>query len=340
MFGKIINLNRVLTFLAILGIISGVYMLLIDRKAAPIAQPLLPPATPPFESFVSGAGIVEAASENIALGTMVSATVDTILVRKGDIVPQGQPLFTLTSDQAEADLKTKRALLDVAKTALEQAKASLKYALDELNLVNQLEDKRGVTKEELINRQDNVLIAQKGVENAEAGVKSAQTQVDESQVILNFYTVKAPIDCEIMQINIRPGEYAAATALGSSFQSSTSSASSLMLIGNVNRYHIRVDIDENDAWRFNKDQPAVAFLRGNAQYHTSLKFEYLEPYVVPKRSLTGDPTERVDTRVLQVVYSYDPKSLPAYLGQEVDVYIRAVKISSDVQYGGPLPVSR
>lgn len=330
MFRKIININRVLTFFAILGIVGGISMLLLDRKLPAVAQPFTPPAIPPFESFVSGAGIVEAASENISLGTMVSATVDKILVKKGDIVPKGQSLFTLDSRQAEADLKTKIALLVTSQTALEQAKASLKYAQDNLDLVNQVTDKRGLTKEELINRQDNVVIAQKGVENAEAGVKSAQAQVNEALVILDFYTVKAPLDCEIMQINIRPGEYAPASVI----------TTPLMLVGNVNRYHIRVDVDENDAWRFNKDEPAVAFLRGNVQYHTTLKFEYLEPYVIPKRSLTGDSTERVDTRVLQVVYSYEPKNLPAYLGQEVDVYIQAAKVSPDVHYGGPLPVSR
>ena len=48
-----------------------------------------------------------------------------------------------------------------------------------------------------------------------------------------------------------------------------------MLIGDVNRYHVRVDVDENDAWRFKKDQPAVVFLRGNIEYNTKLKFEYL-----------------------------------------------------------------
>ncbi len=330
MFRKIMNLNRVLTLLAILGILSGVYMLVLDRKAVPISQPLTPPAISPFENFVSGAGIVEAASENIGLGTIVSGTVNKVLVKKGDIVPKGQPLFILNSRQAEADVKTKMALLVTAQTALEQAKASLKYAQDNLDLVNQVSDKRGITKEELVNRQDNVVIAQKGVENAQATVESAQAQLNESQVALSLYTVNAPIECEIMQINIRPGEYAAANVL----------VTPLMLVGSVNRYHVRVDIDENDAWRFNKNQPAVAFLRGNAHYHVPLKFEYLEPYIIPKRSLTGDTTERVDTRVLQVVYSYDPKALPAYLGQELDVYIQAVKIAPNVVYSGPLAVSK
>jgi hypothetical protein len=43
--------------------------------------------------------------------------------------------------------------------------------------------------------------------------------------------------------------------------------------------------------------------------------------VVPKKSLTGDSTERVDTRVLQALYSFDPSRLKAYVGQQVDVFI-------------------
>jgi HlyD family secretion protein len=330
MSAKFVNLNWVLTALAVLGILSGIYMLVLDRRPVPVSQPVIPPAVSPFKSFISGAGIVEAASDNIQLGTMVSAVVDKVLVDQGERVPKGEALFTLDSRQAEADLKTKQASLETSKTALEQAKASLKAAQNQLDLINKVTDKRGITKEELITRQDNVLVAQTGVDNAKASVIDAQTQLRASEVTLAFYTVKAPIDCEIMQVNVHPGEYASTGVL----------TTPLMLIGDARRYHVRVDIDENDAWRFDKKEPAVAFLRGNAQYHTNLKFEYFEPYVIPKRSLTGDATERVDTRVLQAVYSYDPKAMPSYLGQELDIYIRAHKLAPDARYGGPLTVSK
>ena len=48
--------------------------------------------------------------------------------------------------------------------------------------------------------------------------------------------------------------------------------------------------------------------------------------MLPKKSLTGDSAERVDTRVLQVLYSFDPKSLPVYVGQQMDVFIEAPPI--------------
>ena len=45
--------------------------------------------------------------------------------------------------------------------------------------------------------------------------------------------------------------------------------------------------------------------------------------MVPKRSLTGDTTERVDTRVLQVIYTCDPKDGPRlYVGQQMEVLIK------------------
>ena len=43
---------------------------------------------------------------------------------------------------------------------------------------------------------------------------------------------------------------------------------------------------------------ATATLRGDPQAKFELNYKRVEPYVVPKKSLTGDITERVDTRVL------------------------------------------
>jgi hypothetical protein len=54
-----------------------------------------------------------------------------------------------------------------------------------------------------------------------------------------------------------------------------------------------------------------------------LSFVRFEPYVLAKRSLTGDTTERVDTRVLQAIYTFVPNEFPAFIGQQVDVFIAA-----------------
>jgi len=71
----------------------------------------------------------------------------------------------------------------------------------------------------------------------------------------------------------------------------------------------------------------MAFVRGNRDLATELKFERVEPYVIPKRSLTGESTERVDTRVLQALYSFPAGKLPVYVGQQMDVFIEAPPVS-------------
>jgi hypothetical protein len=96
-----------------------------------------------------------------------------------------------------------------------------------------------------------------------------------------------------------------------------------MVIGSVAPIAVRVDIDENDAWRVAPGKRAIANLRGNTSISFPLIFVRFEPYVIPKRSLTGESFERVDTRVLQAIYSFDKGTLPVYVGQLVDVYIES-----------------
>ncbi|MEB3701999.1 RND family efflux transporter [Candidatus Bealeia paramacronuclearis] len=322
---KIINLNRVLTALAIIGILSGLWMVIKDQKKAPVSQPAVIPSTSPYESFISASGIIEAKSENLNLGTIVGGAVDKVLVEVGDKVKKGQPLFTLDMREAQADVALKLAQFEESKTALEQARANLKSSKDNLGFLEKVSDKRAIAQEDLTTRQNAVFVNEAALKNAEAILQSAKKSLEVSETTLSLYTIRAPLDCEILQVNIHPGEYAAAAVL----------TTPLMLIGSVQDYHVRVQIDENEAWRFKKESPAEAILRGNIHFKTPLQFKYIEPYVIPKQSLTGDATERVDTRVLEVVYAYDPETFPGYMGQQVDVYIKADKIPASLTYGGP-----
>jgi hypothetical protein len=64
--------------------------------------------------------------------------------------------------------------------------------------------------------------------------------------------------------------------------------------------------------------------RGSLQEKYPLEFVRVEPFVMPKKSLTGNNTERVDTRVLQVIYRFDPTGRPPlFVGQQVEVFIEA-----------------
>ena len=63
----------------------------------------------------------------------------------------------------------------------------------------------------------------------------------------------------------------------------------------------------------------------------------VEPYVVPKRSLTGESTERVDTRVLQVLYAIETAGRRLYVGQQLDVFQKAADAPAGDQYRSPPP---
>ena len=114
----------------------------------------------------------------------------------------------------------------------------------------------------------------------------------------------------VLQVNLRPGEFVG-----------TPPNQPLIVLGDIDVLHVRVDIDENDIHRFRPGMKALAKLRGDPSRELPLRFVRVEPYVIPKKSLTGDNIERVDTRVLQVIYSVDAKETGLYVGQQVDVFL-------------------
>lgn len=303
--------NKILPALAILGFILAVSSALSARKAPPVAQPVAQPAAAPFETYIGGAGIVEASSNNISLGASVAGIVSKVFVQAGDKVGAGQPLFQIDERETLAEIAVKRANAAKARAALTEATASLKDYRTQFAIVKNVTDRRAVSVDEVEKRRNAEELAKAKVESAKAAVLAAEAELDAARTTLERLTVQAPIACEVLQVNIRPGEFAATGVL----------ATPLMRLGNLDRLHVRVDIDENDAWRFVKGSRAVASLRGQRDLKTNLSYERVEPYILPKTSLTGSSTERVDTRVLQVIYSFAGSDLPAFVGQQVDVFI-------------------
>jgi HlyD family secretion protein len=155
---------------------------------------------------------------------------------------------------------------------------------------------------------------------ARAGLAVAEARVAEIETELSRLVVRAPVDGQVLQSNARPGEYAVAGRADPP----------LMLLGDVVRLHVRVNVDENDAWRVRPGARAQAFARGNRALGVTLEFVRAEPYVVPKLSLTGEASERVDTRVLQLLYVFDRGDLPLYVGQQMDVFIEAEPLAPPV----------
>jgi hypothetical protein len=199
-----------------------------------------------------------------------------------------------------------------ARAGIKEAQAKLRQAREQLRLVESVPDRRAISTAERDGHRFAVKIAQ-------AGLAAAQARRDQLTLEIDRRTVRALAPGKILQINIRPGEFAQSGVL----------ARPLVLLGNDSRLYVRVDIDGFDAARITPGAAAVAFVRADAQRQVRLTFERIEPCVAPKTSLTGRATERVDTRVLQVIYSFEHAALAVYIGQQMDVYIEAPRAQAD-----------
>ena len=120
------------------------------------------------------------------------------------------------------------------------------------------------------------------------------------------------------ELSRRAGEFVAA------------GAKAPVVLGDITRLQIRCDVDEQLATRMREGLPAKGYLKGESSLaggkdrSIALKFVRIEPFVIPKTSLTGASIERVDTRVLQVIYQFDrPADRVLFVGQQMDVYIDA-----------------
>jgi multidrug efflux pump subunit AcrA (membrane-fusion protein) len=170
-----------------------------------------------------------------------------------------------------------------------------------------------ISEDELIRTRFALKVSQARVVEAQAEVAVAEASAASVRTEITRSTILAPMDATVLQLKIRPGEFAAAGA----------PTSPLLLLGNLSPLHLRVDIDEHEAWRVQPGTRAKGHVRGNATLASPLSFVRFEPFVIPKRSLTGDSIERVDTRVLQAIYRLDRTDLRLYAGQQMDVFIEA-----------------
>ena len=302
--------------LPLIGILAAGWATYSIARTAPRRETTAPPSPPPVSDFrdtVAAAGVIEASTENIAVGTPLSGIVPKVFVSAGDAVKAGDRLFELDTRHLRADLEVRIQARTVAAARVRVADARVDDLRRQLAFAEQVKDKRAISGEELSRRRSAVLTAEAELSEAQAQVAAADAQIRAVSVEIERSTVRSPLDAEVLQVKLRVGEFAAAAP----------GASPLIVLGRSKPLHVRVDVDEHEGWRVAAGATAVGRLRGNAELKTPLKFVRFEPFVVPKKSLTGDSTERVDTRVLQVIYRVERDGLPLFIGEQLDVFIDA-----------------
>lgn len=292
-----------LLLLALMGLGIAVYTVSQDDQVQAVDTPsiALPVFSPPFKHYIAGVGVVEPLGGEHSIGTPVTGIATQIMVKPGDEVNAGDVLFKL-------DDRTVREQLLSAQANLKQAEATYQLAKHHLQTAERLQNtghQLAISQASYQDRQDEAAIAKAAVAAAKARV--VQLQQDSQR-----YQIHAPFSGRILQVSLREGEYA-----------DSNRQTGLIIMGKKSQ-QLRVSIDEQDAWRYQTGAEAIAYRRGyGEQAPYALKFAYIEPYIVPKTTLTGSSTERTDSRVLNVYYQLDSSESRLYVGQQLDVFIKA-----------------
>jgi len=295
---------------AILGMAAMFFLVARLKKPDPVAPPLVEPAAAPYQAAIGARGIVEALGENVHISPLVNGVVEEVCVKVGDQVKKGDPLFRVDSRGARAAVASREAEIPVLAARLEEAEANLAEKRDLLERVNKLGSKNVASQEEVRRATFQHRAAEALQARAAAELVQGKTLLAEAQTDLDLTLVAAPRDGEILQVNIRAGEYASPNTMVEA-----------ILLGDTSTLQLRADVDEDSAWRVRPGAAATAYIKGTRENPIPLTFVRVEPYILPKKSLTGESTERVDTRVLQVIYTFNMPKTPVYVGQQMDVFI-------------------
>jgi HlyD family secretion protein len=299
--------------------------------------------------------------ENINIYPEVSGTIVQILAAEGEIVRQRAPLLMIDDSvqratveqqrsQAEAALalleefkaQPRKEVLEVTMAQVELARANLKTSQDQLDkqMKSYELDPKSVSKDALDNATNavkvakaNLDVAQKQYELTKAGawiydIRNQENQYTAlskafmaSDALLAKYSIKAPVAGVVLSIKATVGSYISPQGVYGTY---TQGFNPVMVMGRLETYlAVRCYIDEILIPRLPQASQLKAhmFIRGT---NISIPLEYVrvQPYVTPKIELSNQRTERVDTRVLPIVFKFKrPKDVDLYPGQLVDVYI-------------------
>ena len=296
---------------AVLGAISAIRLVLDLQKPLPKAQLLSEPAKAPYPTNIGGRGLVESVDENVRIAPAVPALVVEVPVHVGDEVKQGDVLVRQDSREAEANILMQQADVAALRTQLHETDVALADKRDQWARVERLIASKVASEDEKQRTQFAKQTAEAQLGSMKARIASAEAMLAKTKVVRDLLTVRAPRDGRILQVNTRAGEFA-----------SPAEKDPILLLGQVDTLQLRADVDEDNASRVRPEMAARAYLKGRHDVEVALKFIRIEPYILPKKSLTGESSERVDTRVLQIIYRFDrPRGVGIYVGQQMDVFI-------------------
>jgi len=304
--------NKLLIGFAILGILLAIGSAYISGIPAKPQPPAFKPASNPYAKGIYANGIIETvqtSGENINVYPEVPGTVVKISVTEGEHVKAGTPLFILDDSVQRSTTASAKAQIDVAKATYTSLKAQ--YSKQKASWAL---DPRSVSK-------DALDTAENAVKGAKANLELTQKQYEAASALLGRYAVKALSDGTVLSINTAVGSYISSQGVYSTY---TQVFQPVMVLGNMKGdLAVRCYIDEVLINRIPAPSEIEARMTiQGTDVNIPLKFVRIQPNVTPKIELSSQRTERVDVRVLPVIFSFEKqKGVSIYPGQLVDVYI-------------------
>lgn len=337
--------------LAVIGVIVGVVAVSTSKEEPPKLDLARPPSVNPFDHGVAALGIVEPASRTIAIVPPEAALVTEVLVDVNDPVQAGQPLFRLDTRTLQAQMVRAQSSVAVGQAeidrwhalpraedlppleaAVARAQAVYNDRTEQSRLNQEARASSAATSREVTFSQFAVDAAQADLARAKADLEKARAggwkpdlaaaqanlarlkaEVGALQILMDRMTVRAPRAAVVLRRQIEPGELAA-----------LDSAKPSLILGDLTGLRIRAEVDEEDIALVGKAPKAVARTRGVNPKEIALRLVRIEPFGRPKTDLLGTTVERVDTRVIDVVFEVvDAVGATLYPGQAVDVFIEA-----------------
>jgi multidrug resistance efflux pump len=284
--------------------------------------------------LVGGEGIVEPADRESKVSSRVSGRIRSVLVQEGDHVKEGDILVGLENDVekaallvAERDIATQRAQL--ARTAAGQRREEIQAAIgdaesararadlskDSLARTEKVAHAGASTPDELDKARHQADVDQKAFEAAEARKKQALdgarrddvaieaakleaniARASQARAQLEQTLVRAPIDGEILQVKVRAGEYFSAEG-----------SAPLVVMGDTRVLRVRMDVNERDVAGVRIGQASVALLPAYGGRRFTGRVVEIGRRMGRKNVRSDDPTERIDTKILEVVCKLDAK---------------------------------
>lgn len=350
-----------LSILGILAGLVGAFVFGMQRKAEPpVFAPVSSPyATAIYADGIVESEQV--GGQNVNIYPEVSGRITQVLVHEGQQVTAGTPLLkiddsiqTATTEQLRAQSEAawgalqelqaqpRKETLAVAKAQVDQAQSNLKSARDQYDKrrASYDFDNRSISKDVMDTAQDAVAQAQTTLEVARrqyelmrAGAWSYDINNQQKQyealtqsykaagALLQKYTVRAQADGIVLALNGTPGSYVSSQGV---YDAYTQGFDPLVVMGASQDYlSVRCYVDEILVSRL----PAPGHIQAQLSVRGTdvkvpLEFVRVQPYVSPKIQLSNQRQEKVDLRVLPVIFRFRKKDLPmVYPGLLVDVFI-------------------